>query len=272
MVHTIRENYEKYDGFVIAHGTDTMAYTAAALSYMIQNSKKPIVITGAQKPIDLEITDAKLNLIDSFLYASDERSQGVQIVFDGKVIAGTRAKKVRSKSYNAFSSIDFPCLAMIQDGNIMRYIPPVPYEEEVRFYEELDENVYLIKMIPGIKPRILRSVFENYDCIIVESFGVGGIPRSIADDFYKLCQEFLDRLVVMSTQVAHEGSDMTVYEVGHDMKKYCRFLESYDMTLESVIAKVMWMLGNREALGGDLEDIFYQNVNYDVIFGKNRKC
>ena len=190
----------------------------------------------------------------------------------GKVIAGTRAKKVRSKSYNAFSSIDFPCLAMIQDGNIMRYIPPVPYEEEVWFYEELDENVYLIKMIPGIKPRILRSVFENYDCIIVESFGVGGIPRSIADDFYKLCQEFPDRLVVMSTQVAHEGSDMTVYEVGHDMKKYCRFLESYDMTLESVIAKVMWMLGNREALGGNLEDIFYQNVNYDVIFGKNRKC
>ena len=271
MVHTIRENYEKYDGFVIAHGTDTMAYTAAALSYMIQNSKKPIVITGAQKPIDLEITDAKSNLLDSFLYASDENSQ-VQIVFDGKVIAGTRAKKVRSKSYNAFSSIDFPCLAMIQDGNIMRYIPPVPYEEEVRFYEELDENVYLIKMIPGIKPRILRSVFENYDCIIVESFGVGGIPRSIADDFYKLCQEFPDRLVVMSTQVAHEGSDMTVYEVGHDMKKYCRFLESYDMTLESVIAKVMWMLGNREALGGNLEDIFYQNVNYDVIFGKNRKC
>ena len=154
----------------------------------------------------------------------------------------------------------------------MCYIPPVPYEEEVRFYEELDENVYLIKMIPGIKPRILRSVFENYDCIIVESFGVGGIPRSIADDFYKLCQEFPDRLVVMSTQVAHEGSDMTVYEVGHDMKKYCRFLESYDMTLESVIAKVMWMLGNREALGGNLEDIFYQNVNYDVIFGKNRKC
>ena len=272
LVKTVEENYDKYDGFVICHGTDTLAYTAAALSYMIQNSRKPIVVTGAQKPIDLEITDAKSNLLDSFLYASDDKSQGVQIVFDGKVIAGTRAKKVRSKSYNAFSSIDFPCLAMIQDGNIMRYIPPVPYEEEVQFYEELDENVYLIKMIPGIKLRILRSVFENYDCIIVESFGVGGIPQSIADDFYKLCQEFPNRLVVMSTQVAHEGSDMTIYEVGHDMKKYCRFLESYDMTLESVIAKVMWMLGNREALSGDLEDIFYKNVNYDVIFGKNRKC
>lgn len=272
IVHAIREYYDVYDGFVIAHGTDTMAYTAAALSYMVQNSTKPIVITGAQKPIDLEITDAKSNLIDSFLYAADEKSQGVQIVFDGKVIAGTRAKKVRSKSYNAFSSIDFPSLAVIQDGNIMRYLPMLPYEDEVRFYEELDENIFLMKLIPGIRPRVLQSIFENYDCIIVESFGVGGIPKSIADEFYRLCRQYPDKLVVMATQVAHEGSDMTVYEVGHDMKKYCRFLESYDMTLESVIAKTMWMLGNFDLHSIDVEDIFYRSINYDVIFGKNRKC
>lgn len=271
IVHAIREYYDAYGGFVIAHGTDTMAYTAAALSYMIQNSTKPIVITGAQKPIDLEITDAKSNLIDSFLYAADEKSQGVQIVFDGKVIAGTRAKKVRSKSYNAFSSIDFPSLAVIQDGNIMRYLPMLPYEDEVRFYEELDENIFLMKLIPGIRPRVLQSIFENYDCIIVESFGVGGIPKSIADEFYRLCRQYPDKLVVMATQVAHEGSDMTVYEVGHDMKKYCRFLESYDMTLESVIAKTMWMLGNFDLHSIDVEDIFYRSINYDVIFGKNRK-
>ena len=272
IVHAIREYYDAYDGFVIAHGTATVAYTAAALSYMIQNSTKPIVITGAQKPIDLEITDAKSNLIDSFLYAADEKSQGVQIVFDGKVIAGTRAKKVRSKSYNAFSSIDFPSLAVIQDGNIMRYLPMLPYEDEVRFYEELDENIFLMKLIPGIRPRVLQSIFENYDCIIVESFGVGGIPKSIADEFYRLCRQYPDKLVVMATQVAHEGSDMTVYEVGHDMKKYCRFLESYDMTLESVIAKTMWMLGNFDLHSIDVEDIFYRSINYDVIFGKNRKC
>jgi L-asparaginase len=272
MVQTIKEHYEEYDGFVIAHGTDTMAYTAAALSYMIQNSTKPIVITGSQKPIDLEITDAKSNLTDSFLYASDDQSQGVQIIFDGKVIAGTRAKKVRSKSYNAFSSIDFPCLAVIQDRNIMRYLPMLPYKEEVRFYEELDENVYLMKLIPGIKPGILKSIFENYDCIIVESFGVGGIPKSIANAFYELCKKYPEKLVIMATQVAHEGSDMTVYEVGHDMKKYCRFLESYDMTLESVIAKTMWILGNYGGSQKEIEDIFYKNINYDLIFGKNRKC
>lgn len=89
----LEENYDNYDGFVICHGTDTMAYTAAAMSYMVQHSKKPIVITGAQKPIDLDVTDARTNLLDSLRFASCERAHGVNIVFDGKVIAGTRGKR-----------------------------------------------------------------------------------------------------------------------------------------------------------------------------------
>ena len=93
LVKTIEENYNEYDGFVICHGTDTLAYTAAALSYMIQNSRKPIVVTGAQKPIEMDVTDAKTNLLDSFIYASDNDSQDVNIVFDGKVIVGTRESK-----------------------------------------------------------------------------------------------------------------------------------------------------------------------------------
>lgn len=272
MVECIKEHYDAYDGFVIAHGTDTMAYTAAGLSYMIQNSKKPIVITGSQKPIDMDITDAKTNLLDSFTYASDDKSQGVSIVFDGKVIAGTRAKKVRSKSYNAFSSIDFPSLAVIQDGQIMRYIPMLPFEEEVRFYTQMNENIFLLKLIPGISPQMLTYIFSHYDAIIVESFGVGGIPMSIQKTFYDLCSHYPEKTIIMATQVAHEGSDMTVYEVGNEMKTMCSFLESYDMTLESVIAKTMWMLANREITKENQEDIFYKNINFDVIFGKNRVC
>lgn len=103
----IQKKYEYYDGFVICHGTDTMAYTAAALSYLIQNNRKPVVITGAQKPIDLPITDARANLLDSLRFAAHDRAHGVNIVFGGEVIAGTRAKKERSKSFNAFSSINF---------------------------------------------------------------------------------------------------------------------------------------------------------------------
>lgn len=272
IVECIRSHYDCYDGFVVAHGTDTMAYTAAGLSYMIQNSRKPIVVTGSQKPIDMDVTDAKTNLYDSFVYASDEKSQGVSIVFDGKVIAGTRAKKVRSKSYNAFSSIDFPSLAVIQDGQIMRYLPMLPFEQEVRFYTKMNENIFLLKLIPGITPQILEYIFGQYDAIIVESFGVGGIPKSIQETFYELCRRYPQKTIIMATQVAHEGSDMTVYEVGNEMKTICSFLESYDMTLESVIAKTMWMLANNEVSKENQEDIFYSSVNYDVIFGKNRIC
>lgn len=266
ITQTIREHYEEYDGFVVAHGTDTMAYTAAALSYMIQNSSKPVVITGAQKSIDLDITDAKTNLLDSFCYAADEKSQGVQIVFGGKVIAGTRAKKIRSKSYNAFDSIDFPCLAMIQDNRVMRYIPQVPCETPVTFYEEMNDNIFLMKLIPGISPKGLRFLFESYDAIIVESFGVGGIPASISDLFYELREAYPEKMIVLSTQVAHEGSDMTVYEVGNKIKKECRFLESYDMTLEAVIAKTMWMLGNGFGNKDCMEHMFYKKINYDLIY------
>ena len=108
LVKVAKEHYEDYDGFVIAHGTDTMAYTAAALSYMIQNSEKPIVITGAQRPINLDITDAKTNLSDSFYYACDDASQGVQIVFDGKVIAGTRAKEGADEELQCLFQHRFP--------------------------------------------------------------------------------------------------------------------------------------------------------------------
>ena len=118
----IQKKYEYYDGFVICHGTDTMAYTAAALSYLIQNNRKPVVITGAQKPIDLPITDARANLLDSLRFAAHDRAHGVNIVFGGEVIAGTRAKKERSKSFNAFSSINFPQIAIIQDSRIIFYI------------------------------------------------------------------------------------------------------------------------------------------------------
>lgn len=272
IVEEIKKQYDHYDGFVISHGTDTMAYTAAALSYLIQNSSKPIVLTGSQKPIGVDNTDGKTNLSDAFVYAADERSQGVVIVFDGKVIAGTRAKKVRSKSFNAFDSIDYPFLALVQGNQVIRYIPVIPYVEEVRFYTSLDEKVYLMKLIPGMRPQGLEDIFKFYDAIIIESFGVGGIPSSISEDFYRLHEQYPETLIIMATQVSHEGSDMTVYEVGQKIKKECHFLESYDMTLEAVIAKTMWMLGNFSINRDNSEDIFYQEINHDLVFGKNRKA
>ena len=120
IVNMIRENWGMYDGFVITHGTDTMAYTAAALSYMIQNPACPIVLTGSQKSIYSRDTDARKNLLQAFRYAAADGAFGVQIVFDGHVILGTRARKVRSKSYNAFSSIDYPDTAVFRGDHLIR--------------------------------------------------------------------------------------------------------------------------------------------------------
>lgn len=266
---TVEQYYEQYDGFVICHGTDTLAYTAAALSYMIQNSKKPIIVTGAQKPIDMEITDAKTNLLDSFIYASDEESQGVDIVFDGKVILGTRAKKVQSKSYNAFSSINFPYPAIISDRKVIRYFPTQSYEEPVRFYHDMRNSVYVMKMIPGMQPEMLAYIFDHYDCIVIESFGVGGIPASVVQEFYRQMQlpREYKKIVVMTTQVANEGSNMSVYEVGVKVKRDFNMLEAYDMTLEATITKLMWLMAQPEI--GSYEEImklFYGKINNDIMF------
>lgn len=268
MSRAIEEHYDAYDGFVLCHGTDTLAYTAAALSYMIQNSKKPIVITGAQKPIDMEITDAKTNLLDSFVYASDDDSQGVDIVFDGKVIVGTRAKKEQSKSYNAFSSINYPFPAVVRDLQVIRYIPTVRYTEPVKFYHELKDSVCVLKMIPGIKPEILSYLFEQYDCIVIESFGVGGIPLSVVDEFYHQMNAWKDRgkIVVMTTQVVNEGSNMSVYQVGVRVKKDFNMMEAYDMTLEATITKLMWIMSLGYTSDREIKERFYEQINFDIMY------
>lgn len=270
MTDAVERHYEQYDGFVLCHGTDTMAYTAAALSYMIQDSPKPIVITGAQKPIHLDSTDAKNNLLDSFLYAADDASQNVNLVFDGKVIAGTRAKKVRAKSYNAFSSINFPYLAVIQDGMLVRYIPEKPCQGPVRFYHQMKNSIFVLKLIPGMQEDLLPYLFSRYDCLILESFGVGGVPQQLVETFYREMEKWSSRgkVVVMATQVANEGSNMTVYEVGKKVKQDFQMLETYDMTLEAAITKLMWLLG-RERLGsGEIQRFFYKQVNHDILFSR----
>ena len=172
MAQTIREHYDDYDGFVLTHGTDTMAYTAAALSYLIQASPKPIVLTGAQKPIGFDSTDSKINLQDAFRCAAEDLP-GVSIVFNNKVIPGTRAKKTRSKSFQAFSSINYPYLGVLRDGTLLRYIRP-ECADAPRFYDTLDTKVALLKLTPGAGREVADFLLERNDALIIESFGVGG--------------------------------------------------------------------------------------------------
>ena len=264
----LEKNYDNYDGFVICHGTDTMAYTAAAMSYLVQHSSKPIVITGAQKPIDLDVTDARTNLLDSLRFASCDRAHGVSIVFDGKVIAGTRGKKERTKSYNAFSSINFPYLAVIQEEHILFYIDDKWQDKEtVRFYHDLDSRVALLKLIPSMGSSVLDYLAEHHDAVVIESFGVGGLPSYDSGDFYSSIEKWISqgKVIVMTTQVTQEGSNMSVYEVGQKIKNAFGLIESYDMTLEATVTKLMWILGQTQE-PDRIRELFYRTVNHDILW------
>ena len=273
LAQVLEENYDNYDGFVICHGTDTMAYTAVAMSYLVQHSSKPIVITGAQKPIDLDVTDARTNLLDSLRFAASERAHGVTIVFDGKVIAGTRGKKERSKSYNAFSSINFPYLAVIQDEHILYYIDDKWQDREsVRFYHEMDSQVSLLKLIPSMDSSLLDYMAEHYDAVVIESFGVGGLPSYESGDFYSSIEKWISmgKTVVMTTQVTQEGSNMSVYEVGQKIKNAFGLIESYDMTLEATVTKLMWILGQTKD-HDKVREMFYETINHDILWNTGRR-
>lgn len=267
MVDAVEENYDKFDGFIITHGTDTLAYTSAALSYMIQNSEKPIVLTGSQKPIKVKDTDAKTNLLDSFRYAVDDNSHDVSIVFGGRVIAGTRARKERTKSFNAFSSLNFPYKASISKGVIKRYAKEIKPEGEVKFYHNMSNSICTVKFIPNMKPEILTYLFDNYDCLVFESFGVGGIPDYLLDTFYAEMNKLSTKgkCVVVTTQIANEGSDMEIYAVGKKVKEEFKLIETYDMNFEAAIAKFMWILGMGCTDYDSIRDRFYTTVNYDIV-------
>lgn len=266
VARAVRENYDRYDGFVISHGTDTMAYTAAALSYLIQGSPKPIVLTGAQKPIWFDGTDSKRNLTDAFLYAC-RGCGGVQIVFNGKVILGTRARKTCSKSFQAFSSVNYPDLAVVQDEHLLQYMRCACYPSPV-FYDALDDKVGLLKLIPGTPAAVLEFMLDRFDGLVIESFGVGGLPEYEGDaSYFDIIHRGIARgkLVVMTTQVPNEGSNLAVYHVGGRLKSALRLLEAYDMTTEAAVAKLMWIMGQTRDFD-EAERLFYRPVARDILY------
>lgn len=266
----IVQGYADHDGFVILHGTDTMSYTAAALSYLIQDSPKPIVLTGSQKPMANPFTDAKLNLYQSLLYALDERSHDVSIVFGGVAIAGTRGRKQRTMSFNAFISVNYPPIAYIRNDRIVRngLHGMADHRQAVRFYDNLDPRVCVLKLTPGVEPGILEALKASYDAVILETFGIGGIPE--AGESGSRWQDAIfgwvdsGRTVVMTTQVPEEGLDLGVYEVGRAYADHPGILRGDDMTTETLVAKTMWALGqSRDA--DEIRHLFYRQVNHDRI-------
>ena len=288
IAEVIRENYDAHDGFVVLHGTDTMSYTAAALSYLIQDSPKPIVLTGSQQPMGNPFTDAKINLYQSLVYAASDRSRDVSIVFGGYAIAGTRARKQRTMSFNAFNSINYPVLAYLRQDKIIRSgsvavsagLAEGDCTEPAtagnmggnaaapRFYTELNSRVCALKLTPGLTPDIFRLLKPDYDAVILETFGMGGVPELGADgaSYQEAIFDWVDsgRTVVMTTQVPEEGLDLGVYEVGRAYAEHPGILKGGDMTTEALVAKTMWALGQtRDA--DELQRLFYRPINHDRV-------
>ncbi|AJY75537.1 asparaginase [Paenibacillus beijingensis] len=251
IARTVYNHYDRYDGFVVTHGTDTLAYTSAALSFMLQNLAKPVVITGSMIPIGFTETDATRNLTDAVRFAC-ETIGGVYVVFDGKVIRGTRAVKVKSTSCDAFRSINAPYVARLE-GLDVHYFEHVPATESgpLTLDTALSTDVFVLKLFPGIAPDIFDYLKQSCRGVIIEGFGNGGIPcekRNLLPKIDELIEAGV--AVVITTQCLEEGIDLQRYEVGRKLSKK-RIISSHDMTTEAIVAKLMWALGKT----GNLDDV-----------------
>ncbi|HBP24719.1 MAG TPA: L-asparaginase 1, partial [Oribacterium sp.] len=171
------------------------------------------------------------------------------------------------RSFNAFHSVNFPVIARIQDNHIIRYIPYEPIRKPVEFQEKVSDSICIMKLIPGSRPELLAYLFDNYDCIVIESFGVGGIPNQLLDKFYAEMEKWAakGKFIVMATQVVNEGSNMEIYQVGQKVKKDFKLMEAYDMTLEATITKLMYLMARYPHDYGKIRRGFYTPVNSDIL-------
>lgn len=266
IVMTIEESYDSYDGFVITHGTDTLSYTAAALSYMIQRSHKPIVLTGSQKSIYLRDTDARRNLLDAVTYSADSKASGVKIVFNSNVILGTRARKTRTQSYNAFDSIDYPVVAKVVRGRVIHYIVEEYSEERPVFSYALDPRILVLKLTPGMTGDTIRNLGHFYRALIIEAFGSGGLPDQGENSLKEAADQYTDSggIIAITTQVPYEGSALCTYAVGRDLCDNPNVLEGGNMTMEAMTCKLIWILGQTDDID-QVHRLFYTPVDHDIL-------
>lgn len=239
----IAANYENYDGFVITHGTDTMAYTAAALSQMLHNCQKPVVLTGAQLPIQAEGSDAPNNVYHAFLAATSPL-KGVALVFGDLVIHGTHAKKLYTQNFNGFASINREPLATISHNHLFWQKGALQGggygEGEFSINTQLEAKIAVVKIIPGATPDILDYyVKKGYKGLIIEGFGAGGVPNGDNNWLPKLEQVLQQGLqVVCTTQCLYDGVHLDTYPMGILAERLGTQSAGLD-TLETSIVKLM---------------------------------
>lgn len=255
LVEIIHDNYEEYDGFVILHGTDTMSYSASALSFMLENLGKPVIFTGSQLPIGIPRTDGKENLIAAVEIAATKDSEGnalvpeVCICFDNMLMRGNRTTKVNSDNFRAFKSENFPALA--EAGINIRYNTSLIRKPDtgkgLSIHTKLDTRVSILKIHPGITPQVVRDILCGKDtrAVIIETYGSGNAP--CYDWFLEIVKKAVDsgKILLNITQCASGGVNMDLYSNGKKLKDL-GVMSGYDSTTESALAKLFWLLGQSE--------------------------
>ncbi len=250
----ISDHYDEFDGFVVLHGTDTMAYTASALSFMLENLTKPVVFTGAQLPISAVRSDARENLITSLQIASMKQYDQavvpeVSIFFNNILLRANRSRKVESIYFDAFESDNYPVLA--EAGVVINYNMPmiqVPdYEKPITIHTKFDENIALLKLFPGISERMVRAVLDMPDLrgVVLETFGAG---NAITDEwFINLLRDAIARgVTILNISQCTGGRVLQGRYSTSELMLKIGVLGGADLTTESALAKLMMVLGEEE--------------------------
>ncbi|MDR2413933.1 MAG: asparaginase [Odoribacteraceae bacterium] len=270
LCHVILENYDKYHGFVILHGTDTMAYSASALSFMLDRLGKPVVFTGSQLPVGKIRTDGRENLITAIEIAAGENAPVVPevcILFGDRLFRGNRATKINAESFDAFQSFNYPPLAEI--GTRVHYnreaIRPLPSSSlpPVAFYN-LDTRVAILKIFPGLGANVVEAIISvpGLRGIVLETYGTGNAPTR--EDFLEKIHDALARGIIIYnvTQCAGGSVEMGKYQTSRELLN-AGIINGYDITTEAALCKMMHVLG-RYTSAGEIRKQLNSNLRGEI--------
>lgn len=264
IARSVFEHHKEYDGIIITHGTDTMAYTASILSYMLPNIPIPVVLTGSQLPMSHPLTDAADNMRYAFAMAASG-TPGVFVSFNRKIILGCRAVKVRTTGFDAFESVNCKNVALIDSNglNINEKLIRNPLGK-CTLLDSLCPDVFLIKLTPGLNPEIFDVLLRmNYKGIVIEAFGAGGlhfVNRDLISKLAKMVEHGIS--VVVSSQCLYERSDLSIYQVGQ-LALEKGVISAYDMTTEAAVTKLIWALGQTKN-PAEIKKIFETNYTGEI--------